>query len=269
VAGEDLLAAILARKRREVVRRRAHQDLFNLSEVPLPAPSALTPAEGAYRALSRANGALKIIAEIKFASPSAGLIRVRSPGMVGEIANAFARAGASAISVLCDRPGFSGTVLDLRRAARAVTVPLLFKEFVIDPIQIRLARRLGAHMVLLIVRALSPSDLRQLVGEVLAQGLAPLVEAADEREIRVALETGTRIVGVNARDLRSFRVDREAAARLIDQIPSERIAVYMSGISSRDQLAHVAATRADAALIGEALMRAPQPGERLRELIGS
>jgi indole-3-glycerol phosphate synthase len=264
----DLLAEILTRKRREIARRRAHSGPCQSAAAPRSGPSGSSRADSAYQALYRASGArLKVIAEIKLASPSAGLIRERTPGSVGQIAQAYARAGASAVSVLCDYCGFKGTPLDLRRAARVVTIPLLFKEFVLDPVQIELARRLGASMVLLMVRALSSADLRRLVRETFDQGLAPLVEATDERELQVALETDARIVGINSRDLRSFRLDREAAARLVEQIPSGRIAVYMSGISSGEDLARIATTRADAALIGESLMRAPQPGLRLEEYL--
>lgn len=269
MASVDQLAEILTRKRREIARRHAHSHMCQQSDgAPRSGLFGVSRADSAYQALYRASGArLKAIAEIKLASPSAGSIRERTSGSVGEIAQAYARAGASAVSVLCDYSGFRGTPLDLRRAARVVTVPLLFKEFVLDTIQIDLARRLGAHMVLLIVRALSPVDLRRLVRETIAQGLAPLVEAADEQELQLALETDARIIGINSRDLRSFRIDREAAARLVGQIPKERIAVYMSGISGREDMARIAQTRADAVLIGGALMRAPQPGLRLQEYL--
>lgn len=268
MASVDLLADILTRKRREIARRHTHLQICRLDAAARSEQSRSARADSAYQALYRARGArIKAIAEIKLASPSAGLIRERVSGLVGEIAQAYAQAGASAVSVLCDYPGFKGTPLDLRRVARVVTVPLLFKEFVLDAVQIDLARRSGAHMVLLLVRALSRSELHRLVRETIAQGLAPLVEAADAQELQLALETDARIIGVNSRDLRSFRIDREAAARLVGQIPPGRIAVYMSGISSREDLAGIAATRADAALIGESLMRAPQPGLRLEEYL--
>jgi indole-3-glycerol phosphate synthase len=264
----DVLTAIIARKRREVARRLEHALRCGPEQIPYDARLGPAPAERVYQALSRASGEpLKVIAEIKFASPSAGVIRQRLPGTVAEIARAYQQAGASAVSVLSDYPGFRGTPLDLRRAACAVTAPLLFKEFVVDPIQVRLARRVGASMVLLIVRALSRQELLRLVDSVHAHGLAPVVEAADALELERALETDARIIGVNARDLRTFRIDRAAAADLVAAIPPGRIAVYMSGISSRDEFDAVAASRADAALIGESLMRAPQPGARLIEYL--
>jgi indole-3-glycerol phosphate synthase len=205
-----------------------------------------------------------VIAEIKLRSPSAGLIRPRHPGLVAAIAREYEAGGASAISVLCDGPGFGGSPLDLRRAASAVSVPLLFKEFVLDPIQVELARRAGAHMVLLLVRALEPALLHDLVDEVLRYGMAPVVEAADEAELETALATRATLIGVNARDLRTFRVDPERARRAIGRIPEGRVAVHMSGITSADDLRAVADSRADAALIGEGLMRAEAPAETLR-----
>jgi indole-3-glycerol phosphate synthase len=209
-------------------------------------------------------GVPKVIAEIKRRSPSAGEIRTREVGDIARIARGYAAGGASAVSVLCDGPGFGGSVLDLRRATQAIDVPVLFKEFVLDKLQIALARVAGAHMVLLLVRALPPDELNALVAEAHASGLAPVVEAADERELQIALGTEATIVGVNARDLRTFKVDPAYARRVLDVIPSERIAVLMSGITSAEQLAELASSRADAVLVGEGLMRAADPGARLR-----
>lgn len=258
----DYLGPILERKRRENARRLGHGRLR-------PVHTSLdTGGDRGALAVSRLRRApkhaLRVIAEIKLSSPSAGVIRARTPGVVQAIACAYAEAGAAAVSVLCDAQGFAGSPLDLRRAAAAVQVPLLFKEFVLDPVQISLARVLGAHMVLLLVRALPVRSLGALVDEVLRQGMAPVVEAADEAELELALDTRATIVGVNARDLKTFRLDPERARAAIERIPADRIAVHMSGITSADDLARVARSRADAALVGEALMRAPSPGARLR-----
>ncbi|HJL18125.1 MAG TPA: indole-3-glycerol-phosphate synthase, partial [Sandaracinaceae bacterium LLY-WYZ-13_1] len=209
----------------------------------------------------------RVVAEVKFRSPSAGEIRRWAAGEGRRVARAYERAGASAISVLCDRAGFGGSPLELRRVAGAVSVPLLFKEFVLDPIQVELARRVGASMVLLLVRAMGDEALRAMVAACRAAGLAPVVEAADEAEMERALATGARIVGINARDLSTFRVDPARAARAVRNVPESRVAVYMSGVSSPDELARVAATRADAVLVGSGLMRAPDPGRRLAELL--
>ena len=261
-----ILEQIVERKRREVARRRART-----GQVPESAPyesPAIAPFERATAALRRGRSAWPgVIAEIKMRSPSAGVIRRRVPGEVATIARAFQDAGASAVSVLCDGPGFGGTPLDIRRAARAVSLPLLFKEFVIDPIQVTLARRMGAHMVLLIARILDASELFDLVAETARQGLAPVVEVWDEEELGTVLQTDAPIIGVNVRDLSTFRLNPTVAARLVGRIPEDRIGIYMSGVSSNKDLVRIADTRADAVLIGEALMRAPLPGARLREIL--
>jgi len=241
----EFLDRILERKRVEIGRRKRHERQL----------AALVEAAGerqergtfAIERLRRAStdAVPKVIAEIKRRSPSAGEIRKRELGDIARIARGYAAGGASAVSVLCDGPGFGGSVLDLRRATRAIDVPVLFKEFVLDPLQIELARVSGAHMVLLLVRALTPDELH-------------------EHELSVALATDATIVGVNARDLRTFRVDPAYARRVLDVIPSERVAVLMSGITSAEQLSALAGSRADAVLVGEGLMRASDPGARLR-----
>lgn len=256
----DVLATILDRKRREVARRHRHLGL---------SPTRHLGAEGdraavSYRALARSGAALpRVIAEIKHRSPSAGLIRERRPGAVAAIARAYADAGAAALSVLCDGPGFGGTPLDVRRAVAAVSVPVLFKEFVLDEAQIELARACGASMVLLLVRAMTASRLVELVSAVHHHGLAPVVEAADADELSVALQTSARIVGVNARDLRTFQMDGGLARDLVERIPADRIAVYMSGVRSAADLNALCDSRADAVLVGEGLMRCASPGDEL------
>lgn len=264
----DYLGPILERKRRENARRLEHRGLHPIGRFAAKTEDDRGPQASA--ALRRTPGsAVRVIAEVKLKSPSAGVIRAHEPGVVTQIVRDYAQAGASAVSVLCDRQGFGGSPLDLRRAARVVAVPLLFKEFVLDPIQIALAREVGAHMVLLIVRALEGPSLGALVDEVLRQGMAPVVEAADERELELALGTRASIVGVNARDLRTFQVDPEKARRAIERVPQDRIAVHMSGITSAQELARVSRSRADAVLVGEALMRAGSPGGRLRQWLAA
>jgi indole-3-glycerol phosphate synthase len=257
----DHLSLIVERKRRENVRRALRAvSLAAFERAAIEDRAAL-----AFAALRRGSlDAPRVIAEIKHRSPSAGLIRAREPGSVSQLARDYERGGAAAVSVLCDGPGFGGSVLDVRRARAACGAPVLFKEFVLDPLQVTLARALGAHMVLLIVRALQEPQLNALVSEVERQGMAPVVEAADAEELECALRTSAKIVGVNARDLRSFQVDGQHARTLIERIPEARIAVHMSGIRSADDLARVADSRADAVLVGEGLMRAQHPGEQLR-----
>lgn len=251
----DVLAGILARTRRTNARRAARAT---------PAPAPVDREAGAVAALRRAEGPPKVIAEVKFRSPSAGTIRARRPGEAARVARRYEAGGAAAVSVLADGPAFGGSPLDVRRVAAVVEVPVLFKGFVLDPGQIDLASRVGASMVLLLVRAMPAAELQALVDYAHAQGLAPLVEAADEGELEIALATDARLVGVNARDLRTFDVDPEAARRQLEAIPPDRVAIYMSGVRSTDDFRRVAEGRADAVLVGEGLMRESDPAETLR-----
>lgn len=263
----DRLAAILERKRREVARRLAHRALFDPERAALDRdrPDAARCRE----ALRRPAGAPpRVIAEIKFESPSAGPIRAWRPGEGRRVARGYQAAGASAISVLCDRAGFGGGVLELRRVARQTDLPVLFKEFVLDPLQVDLAAAAGASMVLLLVRALDEDTLGALVARCRARRLVPVVEAADAREVEAAAATGAEVIGVNARDLTTFEVDPGAARRAIEKVPSGRVAVYMSGVSTREDLRALEDGRCDAVLVGTGLMRAPDPGRRLAELLG-
>jgi indole-3-glycerol phosphate synthase len=267
---DDYLGPILARKRREIARRHAHGALAAVAAEQVGGHEPRDRGAIAVERLRRSGDTPpRVIAEIKMRSPSAGSIRPRSTGLVQAIARDYVEGGAAAVSVLCDGPGFGGSPLDVRRAATAVSAPVLFKEFVLDPVQVTLARSVGAHMVLLLVRALDQRALGELVQEVLRQRMAPVVEAADDDELEIALATGATLIGVNARDLRTFRVDPERARRAIARIPSGRVAVHMSGIVSGEDLRAVAASRADAVLIGEALMRAPAPSARLREWLAA
>ncbi|HET8939232.1 MAG TPA: indole-3-glycerol-phosphate synthase [Polyangiales bacterium] len=259
----DYLSPILERKARENVRRARHVRAYTVSTQSVAADRG----ELACQALQRPAGQPpRIIAEIKRASPSAGSIRSYARGDIPWIANEYVLGGAAAVSVLCDGPGFGGSVLDLRRASQAISAPLLFKEFVLDELQVQLARRVGAHMVLLIVRALPGRRLHALCDAVLAAGMAPVVEAANADEVVVALGTRARIIGVNARDLRTFRVDPQAAHDVLRIIPADRIAVHMSGVRAHADFREIAQGRADAMLVGESLMRAQQPSAKLREL---
>lgn len=256
----DYLAEILARKAREVARRRLREVAWRFDVAPEPR------GDRAVAALRRGVDGPKVIAEVKFASPSAGVIRAREVGDARRVALDYERHGAAAVSVLADGPGFGGSPLTVRRVAEAVDVPVLFKEFVLDEAQVRLARAMGASMVLLLVRAMGDEQLRALVDTIGAHGMAPVVEAADEDELDRAVATGARIVGVNARDLATFEVDLDGAARSLERTPSDRVAVFMSGVRSPEDYQRVARTRADAVLVGEGLMRAHAPGERLAEL---
>jgi indole-3-glycerol phosphate synthase len=261
----DHLARIVARKRLEVERRKQRAHVYEAWADAQPAP-----APGFLDLLRRERPAApRVIAEIKLRSPSAGQIRARTAGELVRIGRGYERGGAAAVSVLCDGPGFGGGPLDLRRVASVVSVPVLFKEFVVHPLQVDMARALGASFVLLIVRVLDDSELRSLIRATRARGLEPVVEAADGDELDRALRTEATVVGINARDLRSFSVDAAEARALVDRIPEERIAVFMSGVRSAEDLGRVAQSRADAVLIGEGLMRAQDPGAALKSLLAA
>ncbi len=262
----DYLTEILARKRRENQRRRRHVSAMRSLD------RASEPERGArgVEALRRPDlGAPRVIAEVKFRSPSAGTIREQRAGEGVRVAQSYQAAGASVVSVLADGPGFGGSPLLVRRVARAIEAPVLYKGFVIDPVQVDLAFDVGASLVLLLVRALDDQNLRSLVARIRELGMEPVVEAANEGEVERALAAGSAIVGVNARDLQTFRVDMDAARAAVARIPDDRVAVFMSGVRSVEDFREVARGRADAVLIGEELMRSEDPGARLSELLAS
>lgn len=262
----DYLSKILARTRRENLRRRKHVKAMRPRRRE-PEPERSERGVGALR---RAVGGLpSVIAEVKFRSPSAGAIRMWSAGEGVRVARAYERCGASVVSVLADAPDFGGSPLLVKRISESVSVPVLFKGFVIDPVQVELAFDVGASLVLLLVRALGDKALASLIAHVRALGMEPVVEAADAEEVDRAVAAGSTVVGVNARDLRTFRVDMRTAHECMAQIPSERVAVFMSGVRSNDDFREIAQGRADAVLIGEGLMRAEDPGVRLSEILRS
>lgn len=267
----DYLAEIVARKRCEITRRKRFAAHFTRWADELDAQAGedglVSRRARVTAALTKPTGAMpRVIAEVKFQSPSAGVIRPWVQGAAVDIARRYEAAGASAVSVLADGPGFGGSVLRVRRVSETVTAPVLFKEFVLDPLQVDVARVSGAHLVLLLVRCLSPEMMRTLVALIQARGMVPVVEAADEGELDLALATESEVVGVNARDLRTFKVDKARAARALDVLPQGRVGVLMSGISTADDVRLAQASRADAVLIGEGLMRAEDPGTQLRAL---
>ena len=217
--------------------------------------------------LRRANGApLRLIAEIKRRSPSAGALSTAlSPA---ERAAIYAREGAAAISVLTDEDFFDGSFTHLASVAAGVDAPALCKDFVLATSQLDAAKAAGAAMVLLIVRLLDDAALRDLVAHARALGVEPFVEVTSDDELSRALSAGASIVGVNARDLDTLVVDRARAAQLLAQIPPRCVAVHLSGLSSPRDLAELS-PRADAALLGEALMREDDPTSLLRELVAA
>jgi tryptophan synthase beta chain/phosphoribosylanthranilate isomerase len=210
---------------------------------------------------------LHLVAEVKRRSPSGGAIAAADDAVAR--ARAYAAGGAAAISVLCEPHWFGGSVDDLRAVRAAVSVPVLAKEFVVDPRQLDLLRAAGADIVLLLAVLHPAKRLAHLVGQARDLGLEPLVEAHDARELDAALATGARLIGVNNRDLRTLDVDPERAVRLRDSIPGDRLAIAESGVRDTATIARWRATGFDAALVGEALMRAADPAAAARAFVGA
>ena len=208
-----------------------------------------------------------VIAELKKASPSKGLIRAEF--CVEELARELEAAGAAALSVLTDEEFFQGSLENLRLASAAVTVPCLRKDFIVDEFQLLEARANSADAVLLIVAALSNAELNRLALGARLNGLDVLCEVHNEDELQRALDAGCDLIGVNARDLRTFQVDGETAFRLAGRLPKDVVKVAESGIRSGEDIARLRAAGYQAFLIGESLMRAERPGEALRELVAN
>jgi indole-3-glycerol phosphate synthase / phosphoribosylanthranilate isomerase len=207
---------------------------------------------------------LQAIAEIKRRSPSAGDLRPDADPAA--IAPSYAAAGAAAISVLVD-DRFGGTWDDLRAARAATAAPLLAKGFFSAPEHLRAAREAGADAVLLLLRDLDDAAMAMLMDEATSLALDTLVEAHDAEELDRAVRLGAPVIGVNARDLATFRIDRRAQLELVARAPRDRVVIAESGIESRAQGAAAELAGAEAILVGSALMRAPDPAERLRELL--
>jgi indole-3-glycerol phosphate synthase len=255
------LADILARKRLEVEGARAA-----LPERELAARARdAAPPRGFEAALSARGGPARVIAEVKRASPSAGAIRAGLDAATQ--ARAYAAAGAAAISVLTDGPGFGGSLADLAAVRAAVDVPVLRKDFVLDAYQLLEARAHGADAVLLIVAALDDGRLRRLLEACDGLGLDALVEAHDEPEAARALAAGARVVGVNNRDLRTFVVDLAVSERILPTLPAAVKGVAESGVRSPADARRLRAAGAPNLLVGEALVRAADPGALLREMM--
>lgn len=209
--------------------------------------------------------AVNIIAELKKASPSRGVIREHFEPQ--KLAAELAAAGATALSVLTDEEFFQGSVAHLRQARAAAPVPMLRKDFLFDPWQVWETRAAGADSFLLIVAALDDEMLRELIRLGRELGMEPLVEAHTREELDRALAADARIIGVNNRDLRNFEVRVETSLELIEAIPEGCIAVSESGLRTAHDLARLRATGFDAFLVGEHLMQAPDPAAALRALL--
>jgi indole-3-glycerol phosphate synthase len=245
-------------------RQAAEEDTRPLGEL-VEQALALPPCRGFAAAL--AGEGLSVIAEIKRRSPSKGDL---APGLVPSVlGKAYAAGGAACLSVLTDEAYFGGSVSDLIEARAAVDVPVLRKDFTVSANDVCDARLMGADAVLLIVAALSDTELTTYLALAADIGLDALVEVHDLAEAEQARAAGAALIGVNARDLRTFEVDLDGAAALIAALPDNVVRVAESGIRSPADAAKVAATGCDAVLVGEHLVTAPDPGEALRELVSA
>ena len=260
-----VLQRILESTRAELERRHQHESLESLRERALRSRSA---SGKAVRSLTSAiaQPPIGVIAEFKRRSPSAGTLRGGADA--AQLARAYEQGGARGISVLTEGPHFEGSLEDLRAARDATGLPILRKDFLIDPYQLYEALLAGADAVLLIVAALAEHELASLHELARELGLEALVEVHDGRELRVALGVGPALVGINNRDLRDFSVDVGRTARLMEEMPASVRVVSESGIGGPEQLADLAAIGVDAVLVGESLMRAADPSAALRELLG-
>ncbi|MBZ4659238.1 MAG: trpC [Desulfacinum sp.] len=260
----DILKKILEMKAREVEEARSREPLAAVRRRAEEAP----PTRPFLERLSAPGPAgVNVIAEIKRASPSKGTIRAGLDPRV--YARAYQRAGAAALSVLTDQRFFQGSFRDLQAAREAVTVPVLRKDFTIHEYQIYEARANGADAVLLIVRAVPPSFLRDALSLCRELGLGALVEVHDEREMETALACEAPLIGVNNRDLTTFRTDIETSIRLRKQLPDGMPMVAESGIGGRRDLETLLEAGIFNFLVGESLVRAPDPEAALRSLLGA
>jgi indole-3-glycerol phosphate synthase len=257
--GATVLERIVARTRADLELRK--------QAVPagrLPAPPEGAGASPRFESALRAPG-LGVIAEFKRRSPSAGTLR--DDADLHELLGAYERGGAVAFSVLTDEPHFDGRLQDLREARTEHGLPVLRKDFIVDPYQLLEAHSAGADAVLLIVAALSQEQLVDLYGQARDLSLDVLVEVHDAVELERALAAGATVIGINNRDLRDFTVDVGRTQRLLAQIPDGVAVVSESGIGTAEQLRELREAGVSAVLMGESLMRAPDPAEKLRSLL--
>jgi indole-3-glycerol phosphate synthase len=266
----NVLDEIVRRTRSDVAERRARVPLVELRarcRDCAPTRDLLAALRRARSVPGRRAGAIRVIAEIKKASPSRGLIR---PDFDPEaLARAYAAAGADAVSVLTDAPFFQGSLTDLVSVRRVVALPVLRKDFHVDAYQVWEARAAGADSALLIVATLAAAPLRDLLGLARELGLTALVEVHSEPELEVALASGAPLIGINNRDLRSFEVSLERTFGLLRHVPAETVVVSESGIAEPEQVARLAAAGVDGILVGEGLLRHADAGSALRRLLGT
>ena len=257
----DILKEIVEVKRREVERLKVERPVSTLEGL----VDAQTPALNLAGALW--GDSVRIIAEVKKASPTKGLLRPDFDA--ADLATTYVENGAAAVSVLTNADHFQGSIEDLERVhsvASSRGVPVLRKEFIFDPYQVYEARAYGADAILLIVAMLERESLVELLSLAKKLWMQCLVEVHDERELEAALEAGAEIIGINNRDLRTFTTDLCVTERLAELVPEGKVIVSESGISSRDHIRRIRGAGAHAALVGEALVTSDDVAAKLREL---
>jgi len=259
----SILEEIVERTWRDVARRREETPLERLQAAIGEREEPRPFAEGL------ASRGIAVIAEHKRSSPSAGDIRPAQPGAsVEDVVAAYERGGATAVSILTEEHWFRGSLDDLRAARAATQLPILRKDFIVDPYQVYEAAAAGADAVLLIVAALHPSDLLVLLHEARDLDLDVLVEIHDEEELETALDADAELLGINNRDLADFTVDLTRTFELLADVPAGKMVVSESGISTREQLDELEEVGVDAGLVGETLMRATDMEAACRRLAG-
>jgi indole-3-glycerol phosphate synthase len=260
----NILDRIMAVKRAEVAAAKASLPIAILEERAAAAARARDFVSALRKKIE--TGEAAVIAEIKRASPSKGVMREQFAPT--EIAKSYAAGGAACLSVLTDREFFQGSPEHLAAARAACALPVLRKDFVFDPYQVLEARAMGADAVLLIAACLSAAEMKALEDAALGLGMAVLVEVHNAAELDAALTLRTPLVGVNNRDLRTFETRIETTLGLLERMPAERIVITESGIAAPADVARLRASGVNAFLVGEAFMRAPDPGRALRALFG-
>lgn len=256
-----ILSQIVASKRREIEAARAR---VSAEELERRLPEAPAPRD--FRAALEHPAGIQAIAEVKKASPSAGVLRADFDPVA--VARNYAEHGAAGISVLTDEPFFQGRLEYLTQIRRAVPVPVLRKDFILDRYQLLEARAAGADAVLLIAEILDRTTLPALLRETRSLGMQALVELYDAENLRLVLDSGARLVGVNNRDLRTFETRLDHTLELRQRVPADCCLVSESGIRSRADVVRLEQAGVKAILVGETLMRAENPGAKLRELLG-
>ena len=263
-AAPDILQKILQRKREEIAERSAK---LPLEELTAQAQDADAP-RGFIAAIENkiAQGKAAVIAEIKKASPSKGLLRENfAPA---DIARSYASHGAACLSVLTDADYFQGSEEYLQQARAACELPVIRKDFIIDPYQVVEARAINADCILLIVAALDDETLQSLLAQAHELGMDVLMEVHDREEMQRALNTDARLIGINNRNLRTFDTTLDTTLGMLDMVPDDRILVTESGIHTPAGVKRMRDNQVHAFLVGEAFMRAEEPGEKLAELFG-